>query len=198
MRVGLGKLKHLDIKWLWIQQKVQEKALKGTVNDADLLTKAFVSATVIEDHKKRLGLIDLPGRNEKAPELSISRASLKGSAELLACLLVFSTLGLGEAMPQSGSSSELVEVALWIDSAPIAALKVLSVALVIAMRFAFILGWVISAKKRPVIVRKEWPEGVYKAKTGEVFHLGKWCQSVNRTRDLCTLRLCKFCAKKTD
>ena len=45
-RRGLGKLKHIDIKELWIQEKVSLEELKitkvpGTVNLADALTKYF-------------------------------------------------------------------------------------------------------------------------------------------------------------
>ena len=43
-RTGIGKLRHLDVKMLWVQQKVRSRALymrkiKGTDNPADLMTK---------------------------------------------------------------------------------------------------------------------------------------------------------------
>ena len=43
-RVGIGKIKHLDTGWLWIQDVVRAgvvtlKKIHGTVNPADLLTK---------------------------------------------------------------------------------------------------------------------------------------------------------------
>ena len=41
-RQGCGRLKHLEVKWLWVQEKVSEKALrlrKPETNTADLATK---------------------------------------------------------------------------------------------------------------------------------------------------------------
>ena len=43
-RQGCGRLKHLEVKWLWVQEKVSEKALRlrkypTETNIADLATK---------------------------------------------------------------------------------------------------------------------------------------------------------------
>ena len=43
-RQGCGRLKHLEMKWLWVQEKVSEKALRlrkhpTETNTADLATK---------------------------------------------------------------------------------------------------------------------------------------------------------------
>ena len=53
-RRGLGKLKHVDIKELWIQEKVSEGDLKitkipGTINLADALTK-YCDVHVTDHH----------------------------------------------------------------------------------------------------------------------------------------------------
>ena len=53
-RRGLGKLKHVDIKELWIQEKVHEGDLRitkvpGTINLADALTK-YCDVQVINHH----------------------------------------------------------------------------------------------------------------------------------------------------
>ena len=53
-RRGLGKLKHVDIKELWIQEKVHSGDLKitkvpGTINLADALTK-YCDVQVINHH----------------------------------------------------------------------------------------------------------------------------------------------------
>ena len=55
-RRGLGKLKHVDIKELWIQEKVHNGDLKitkvpGTINLADALTK-YCDVQVINHHIK--------------------------------------------------------------------------------------------------------------------------------------------------
>ena len=43
-RQGCGKLKHLEVRWLWVQEKVQDKSIvlkkqRGETNGADLATK---------------------------------------------------------------------------------------------------------------------------------------------------------------
>ena len=53
-RRGLGTLKHVDIKELWIQEKVHEEDLRiikipGTINLADALTK-YCEVQVINHH----------------------------------------------------------------------------------------------------------------------------------------------------
>ena len=45
-RQGLGKVRHLDTNWLWVQEKSRKKEInfdkvKGTENPADMLTKAL-------------------------------------------------------------------------------------------------------------------------------------------------------------
>eukprot|EP00971_Amphidinium_carterae_P341162 6479842-Amphidinium_carterae.1 len=59
-RVGSGKLRHIDVKHLWLQEKIQDKALhitkiKGTENRADIQTKA-VEPQVHEKHVQKLPL----------------------------------------------------------------------------------------------------------------------------------------------
>ena len=43
-RLGIGKVKHLDVGWLWIQDAVRKgdlvlRKINGKVNPADVLTK---------------------------------------------------------------------------------------------------------------------------------------------------------------
>ena len=52
-RRGLGKLRHVELKWLWVQDVVKEgrvklKTVKGTENVADHLTKPKSKAEVEE------------------------------------------------------------------------------------------------------------------------------------------------------
>ena len=48
---GLGKAKHVDTQWLWVQQQVRRKRLwihkiPGTTNPADLMTKPLPAAAI--------------------------------------------------------------------------------------------------------------------------------------------------------
>ena len=51
-RIGTGKIKHLDVGWLWIQDLVKQgsvvlKKFKGKVNPADLMTKPKSAAEAV-------------------------------------------------------------------------------------------------------------------------------------------------------
>ena len=70
-RIGLGKVRHLMVGQLWVQEKLRagEFALfkhPGLENPGDLLTK-HVDATTIQGHCKRAGVQFLSGRAACAP-----------------------------------------------------------------------------------------------------------------------------------
>ena len=72
-RKGSGKLRHINIRVLWIQEKerreeVQLRKVRGTVNPADLMTK-YLAASRINDLTRRLGQFTLEGRAEAALDL---------------------------------------------------------------------------------------------------------------------------------
>ena len=73
-RQGLGKVRHLDVQQLWLQQKVMRKELKvnkvlGLENCADLMTK-FLASNAIEKILEDMGYEAVLGRAETAPERS--------------------------------------------------------------------------------------------------------------------------------
>ena len=58
-RTGLGKVKHMAIQMLWLQDVVRRgavemKRVRGDVNAADLMTK-FLSRSKIDEHVQCLG-----------------------------------------------------------------------------------------------------------------------------------------------
>ena len=70
-RKGLGKVRHLEVHLLWIQQHVRTKAFKlskvpGKENPADLLTKHLAQADIC-DHMHRLRNVKREGRADSAP-----------------------------------------------------------------------------------------------------------------------------------
>ena len=72
-RTGLGKLRHLDTNFLWIQQVSAEKKLKfgkvdGKENVADIMTKNVPKELAVE-HCSRMNMEKREGRHPKAPEL---------------------------------------------------------------------------------------------------------------------------------
>ena len=71
-RVGLGKVRHLSVSDLWVQQfarkgLVQYFKMCGAQNPADLLTKAVDAATMWK-HMACIGQIVLAGRAKSAPQ----------------------------------------------------------------------------------------------------------------------------------
>ncbi len=70
-RCGIGKVRHLAVAQLWVQDLVRSKQCRlykvlGTENPADLLTKPL-SRPEIDGHLVRLGLSRATGRAETAP-----------------------------------------------------------------------------------------------------------------------------------
>ena len=74
-RVGLGKLRHLDTSYLWLQQQhiknnVPIKKIHGPENPADLGTKALKFES-IEKHISKMNMRFESGRADIAPELNL-------------------------------------------------------------------------------------------------------------------------------
>ena len=76
-RVGLGRTRHIDVQFLWIQGEVQSKAVKvikvGTAeNPADVLTKNL-NAETMSKHMRAMQCRADAGRASKAPQLNEMR-----------------------------------------------------------------------------------------------------------------------------
>ena len=70
-RKGLGKIRHLDVSDLWIQDKIRTKQISlqkvlGTENMADVLTK-YVDRKIMQGAISKMGLEKMTGRPECAP-----------------------------------------------------------------------------------------------------------------------------------
>ena len=71
-RRGAGKIRHIEVSQLWIQDKVRSgeiimKKVGTTENLADALTK-HVTAEELNYHLAHTGQVIMPGRHELAPE----------------------------------------------------------------------------------------------------------------------------------
>ena len=72
-RKGNGKLRHIKVGMLWVQEKRETGELKynkvrGTENPADLMTKNLAGA-VVQKYMKAMGFTKEEGRAEKSLEL---------------------------------------------------------------------------------------------------------------------------------
>ena len=70
-RRGLGKVRHIELNQLWLQEKVNNKEIeirkvRGEDNVADALTK-HVDQRNIEKHMQATGQVMSEGRHELAP-----------------------------------------------------------------------------------------------------------------------------------
>jgi hypothetical protein len=73
-RSGIGRVRHLDVSLLWVQDHLHRKTFKlakvaGTDNPADMLTK-HVEGALIDKHSAALGAEFSEGRARSAPKLA--------------------------------------------------------------------------------------------------------------------------------
>ena len=72
-RTGIGKVRHLRVQALWVQEvrttgRLGYKKVIGTLNPADILTK-YVPAVLLDSHLRTLGVEFRSGRALSAPTL---------------------------------------------------------------------------------------------------------------------------------
>ena len=73
MRRGVGKVRHIEVHQLWLQDRIGRGDIKvikveGSKNPADALTK-HVEGSKLENHVKSAGMQACSGRHEAAPML---------------------------------------------------------------------------------------------------------------------------------
>ena len=73
MRRGVGKVRHIEVHQLWLQDRIGRGDIKvikveGSKNPADALTK-HVEGNKLETHVKTVSLQICPGRHAAAPKL---------------------------------------------------------------------------------------------------------------------------------
>jgi len=84
-RMGLGKVRHIDTHFLWVQQRVHRgdfivSKVWGKENPADLLTKFLDNKTMI-NCMEMFGLMYMTGRSAEAPQLgniSFDASAIRG------------------------------------------------------------------------------------------------------------------------
>ena len=75
-RRGLGRIRHLHVADLWVQDRLRKKdfsltKIPGSSNPADILTK-HVSRDIMHQHMNSMGLISETGRAQSAPTIQHS------------------------------------------------------------------------------------------------------------------------------
>ena len=82
-RQGLGKLRHIDTHYLWVQQRVRDRSIellkvRGEENPADLFTKHLTGRDRIHKLLELFGCVYRGGRPEAAPRLRAGQGTSKG------------------------------------------------------------------------------------------------------------------------
>ncbi len=117
-RQGLGKLRHVDTKTLWLQQaartkRVEIRKVAGLVNPADLLTKFSLSRERILELVRLLGCRFEDGRPAQAPALREGPGSRLTMAEAersgLTGAITESELGM-PIMPHTALSQDQLDL----------------------------------------------------------------------------------------
>ena len=80
---GCGRLKHLEVKWLWVQEKVSEKALRlkkdsTETNVADLATK-YLSRSRMKILSAAWNLVLVGGERESSSEYILMNSGNAGA-----------------------------------------------------------------------------------------------------------------------
>ena len=75
-RRGLGKIRHLHVADLWVQDRLRKKdfslaKIPGSENPTDILTK-HVSNDILHKHVRKMGLEPESGRAQSAPTIQHS------------------------------------------------------------------------------------------------------------------------------
>ena len=73
-RTGLGKTRHIEVHYLWVQERIATKDLKlskvwGHDNPADLLTK-HLDATHLQRYMHLIGMECRSGRSKETPSMT--------------------------------------------------------------------------------------------------------------------------------
>ena len=179
--MGQGKLKHLQVRSLWLQELVQSRRVSlqkvlGTENPADLFTKALPVAT-LKWMRARVGVRVSEAKSEESEagiQMSDSRFSLLIGLGLLCAVLFGVFAGL---------------FGVWV--------------LNVDLRRSKLRGPEANQSKGseqaapPTKSEREDPPKIFIAPSaGTKFHLASECPGLNSASTVKTYDLCKICAEK--
>ena len=199
-RLGVGKIRHLETKVLWLQDLVYDGRLvmswiKGQLNQADLGTKVL--------QKKRIeelcGMIGLgPISTGKVRSVSLDPQSWKsipvGRIVALATVLSQVPLGQGTEVAEVGVTYQyplVVSTRFQEQGWTIHPLYLLSLAWIASV---LLCGWILSYFcRREKLVCQPVDVCYYKAPTSKVVHLKKACRSLKNCKNVEEWRMCSFC-----
>ena len=190
-RLGVGKVRHLETKVLWLQQLVYRGLLTmtwkaGRFNNADLGTKVLQKARFQE-------LVEMAGLRDRAEDVvgvrQVAKVQTGPTREQIAQAIVV-LAGFSQVQAATGQETEVVLEAA--DTSDFPLMLLLIVPFLIGVLTGCLGLWVWwrcrRAKSDPVIF--------YKAPNGVVLHLDKKCHYLKKTKRLDEWSLCQWCGKQ--
>ena len=198
-RLGVGKIRHLETKVLWLQDLVYDGRLvmswiKGQQNQADLGTKVLQKRRIEE----LCGMIGLgPINAEKVRSITFDRTSWSDIpvGKIIALATVLSKVPLG----QGAKTGELVATSN-LPSSFKANLQgwgtnYFLILFVLAWILSVLIcGWIMSCFfKCEVLVAPPRDVVYYKAPTSRVVHLKRSCQSLKHSKNIEEWKMCAHC-----
>ena len=175
-RLGVGKVRHLETKVLWLQQLVYQGLLTmtwraGRFNNADLGTKVLRKARFLE-------LVEKAGLRDRAKEDAIVHQVKKvqttgpTSEQIAQAIVVLASL---THLPQA--KGQAIEKALEVsDPFEMSLVLILLVPFLIGMFWGSLSLWIWWRCRRP----RTDPLILYKAPAGVVLHLDKKCHYLKK------------------
>ena len=130
-RTGLGKLRHLNVRYLWLQDHLKGDNLKltkvaGAENPSDLVTK-HLSAAVAKGHLERLCMRTSSGRAATAPTVASVTMKILSAAHVRETAVLyqpgFPSPGVARAAVTTGDQQKL---SVFSEKRPMSSLKLLS------------------------------------------------------------------------
>ena len=212
-RQGVGQIRHLEVKGLWVQEALQRKlftlhAVPSSDNTADFGTKAL---TIERFHKLRamlkIGNYDEVIQKEKGNVNVVSAAGQFSKKAMIAALIMMLQQAEGareadEPNTENGTLSQWIFVDL-----AVAFGWVLLIQAIMLAGFLWLVGKINgglsirpgkTTETKEVAVQAEWmPERwskVFHLEGRDIFHVDCTCPRLaQRTRNFDVLRLCKSC-----
>jgi len=203
-RQGHGKVKHIEIKDLWLQQSVKHKKFRvnkiaGTENSSDILTK-HVARGLLDKHLEKLGFVDRSGRAPKAPKLSIDMDVMSKNSVMLASMIFMARCGIVEAV-----EGQKVTNSNDLQSSSLILIVMITVLLVCTM--SFWAGWCAHSWYSPTPKSKEVGTAepakekvrkFYSTPYGEKVHFTPKCKTLKYSKRALCFEACSVCAQHPD
>ena len=191
-RLGVGRIRHLETKALWLQQLVYRGLLTmswspGKYNNSDLGTKLLQKAR-FQELVQKAGLRDMEENETKILQLANVLAKTAGPSKEQVGQALAILVGWLQVQQANGSLTESKQDSS--DETP----SLLMIACAIFL-FGLLAGWMISVTVRWWCKPEPLKLKFFKGPSSTVLHLDQKCHHLKRTKKPEEWTLCQWCSK---